>query len=218
VRRKSPGTEMRHAFATRFAVVVTFALSLCSLASADPPKVAPAPKQKQAEVTQAISPSTDESNPEDEAAISGLGLCKAKNTVCLIPGHMKELNLSWSIRSIHVGDGKLIEVTPEEGDNRKILVQAPGTTINDEEKRPRPPFTRTNFFVFGAENQKVDYEVLIVNYLPRNQPNTSNIIVEIHNKKILSDSTSYECVNDTGCKLGGGKLSDKLSGGEAPPQ
>jgi hypothetical protein len=219
VRRKSLGTEMRHVFATRFAVVVTFALSLCSLASADPPKVLTAPKQTQAEVTQAISPSTDESNPEEEAAISGLGLCKVKNTVCLIPGHMKELNLSWSIRSIHVGDGKLIEVTPEEGDNRKILVQALGVTINDEEKRPRPPFTKTNFFVFGTENQKVDYEVLIVNYLPRNQPSKTNAsnIVEIHNKKTLSDSTSYECVNDTGCKLGGGKLSDKLSGGEAPP-
>src|ERR1700686_2863726 len=82
---------MRHVFATRFAVVVTFALSLCSLASADSPKVLTAPKQTQAEVTQAISPSTDESNPEDEAAISGLGLCKEKNTVCLTPGHMKEV-------------------------------------------------------------------------------------------------------------------------------
>lgn len=217
MRRKSLGTEMRHAFATRFAVAVTFALSLCSLASADSPKVLTTPQQTHAEVTQAISPSTDELNPEDEAAISGLGLCKVKNTVCLIPGHMKELNLSWSIRSIHVGDGKLIEVTPEEGDNRKILVQALGITINDEEKRPRPPFTRTNFFVFGTENQKVDYDVVIVNYLPRNQPDASNI-VEIHNKKTLSDSTSYECVNDTGCKVGGGKLSDKLRGGEVPPQ
>ena len=218
MRRKSPGTEMLHAFATRFAVVVTFALSLCSLASADPPKVAPAPKQKQAEVTQAISPGKDESNPEDEAAISGLGLCKVKNTVCLIPGHMTELNLNWDIRSIHVGDDKLISVTPEEGDIRKLLVQAIGITHNDEEKRPRSPFTKTNFYVFGAQNQKVVYEVLIENYPPRNQPNTSNIIVEIHNKKTLSDSTSYECANDTACKLGGGKLSDKLSGGEAPPQ
>jgi hypothetical protein len=218
VRRKSPGTEMRHAFATRFAVVVTFALSLCSLASADPPKVAPAPKQKQAEVTQGISPGKDESNPEDEAAIPGLGLCKVKNTVCLIPGHMTELNLNWDIRSIHVGDDKLISVTPEEGDIRKLLVQAIGITHNDEEKRPRSPFTKTNFYVFGAQNQKVVYEVLIENYPPRNQPNTSNIIVEIHNKKTLSDSTSYECGNDAGCQLSGGKLSDKLNGGEAPPQ
>ena len=218
MRRKSPGTEMLHAFVTRFAVVATFALSLCSLASADPPKVAPAPKQKQAEVTQGISPGKDESNPEDEAAISGLGLCKVKNTVCLIPGHMTELNLNWDIRSIHVGDDKLISVTPEEGDIRKLLVQAIGITHNDEEKRPRSPFTKTNFYVFGAQNQKVVYEVLIENYPPRNQPNTSNIIVEIHNKKTLSDSTSYECANDSGCQLSGGKLSDKLNGGEAPPQ
>jgi hypothetical protein len=223
VRRKSLGTEMRHAFATRFAVVVTCALSLCSVASADSPKVVPTPQQTQAEVTQAISTSTDELNPE--ATISGLELCKVKNTVCLIPGHMTELNLNWDIRSVHVGDEKLIAVTPEEGDNRKLLVQALGITSNDEEKRPRSPFTKTNFYVFGAQNQKDVYEVLIENYLPRNQPqnqpiktdqpiktNTSNI-VEIHNKKTLSDSTNYECVNHTGCRLGAG-----LGGGEVPPQ
>ena len=52
MRRKSLGTEMRHAFATRFAVAVTFALSLCSLASADSPKGLTAPQETYAEVTQ----------------------------------------------------------------------------------------------------------------------------------------------------------------------
>ena len=144
---------MRHAYATRFAVVVTFALSLCSLASADSPKGLTAPQQTHAEVTQAISPSTDELNPE--TAISDPDLCKVKNTICLIPGHITELILNWDIRSIHIGDDKLITVTPEEGDNRKLLVEALGITRNDQEKRPRSPFTKTNFYVFGAQNKRM---------------------------------------------------------------
>jgi hypothetical protein len=199
---------MRHAFAIRFAAVVTFALSECSLASADPPKVVTTLQQTQVEVTRAVASSEEQFT--REAEISDRECQIVKNIICLIPGHMIELPLDWDVRSIHVGDEKLIEVTPE--GNGKLLVKALGVTTNDEEKRKRAPVTGTNFYVFGANNKEVWYEVRIRNYYLPLRPKTSDT-VEIHNKKTLSDSTDYECENHTGCKL-----SAKLSGGEAPTQ
>jgi hypothetical protein len=184
-----------------------------------------APPLTKADVTPAVSPSTNELNPE--ATFSGLELCQVKNWVCLNPGHLKELTLNWDIHYVHVGDEKLIEVTPEQGDNRKLIVKAIGITSNDEEKRERPPFTYTNFYVFGTQNQKDVYEVLIRNYSPRSEPiapvkqpiqpiTPSSKTVEIHNQKILGNSTNYEC-GYRNCKLSGGSGEAPSGGsGEAP--
>jgi hypothetical protein len=207
---------MRHAFATRFAVVVTLALSQYSFASADSPKVVTAAQQTQTEATRAVSPSAGEFNlgaaRPGPGILGALELCQVKNTICLVPGHMTELNLDWGVHAVHIGDEKLIEVTPEEGDNRKLLVTALGITANDQEKRDRTPFTRTNFYVLGNDNKKAVYEVLIENYLPQVKSAPSNT-VEIHNKKTLSDSTDYACEDHSGCKLSG-----KPSAVEAPAQ
>jgi hypothetical protein len=198
---------MPHSFATRFTVAAILALSQCLLARADSSfKMVTALSDEQRD-TQADSPGPNALNPL--ATIPGPDiqvapeLSRTKKTIVLIPGHLTKLELDWDIGSVHIGDEKLIEVTPIGG--RKVLIKALSTTQNDEEKRNRPPVTRANFYVVSTDNKREDvYEVLINNYSLPGQSHKSSNTVEVHNGTTLADSRNYDC-DYTGCKLSGGE-------------
>ncbi len=203
----------------RLVVAAALAVGQCSLVNANPSlTAAPPPNEKQqadfAAVAQSsganpvgLNPAATTPGPDIRVAPE---LYHPKEIIKLIPGHMTEIELDWNISSVHVGDDKLIDVTPI-GD-KKLLVKALGITENDQDKRPRPPVSRSNFYVIGDDNKKRDvYEVVIENYpnnrqvnsspsaqtpLTRKQPN-----VEIYTKSLVQPF-NYEC-DHSDCKLNG---------------
>lgn len=223
---------MRRVFVTQLAVVATVTVGLCSFAQADStfkvvtpgdpqnapnggaPKAATIPADKlaaQADADEApapdlFAPLSTIPGPEIEVAPE---LLHTSKTIFITPGHITRLQLDWDIKSIHVGDSNLLEITPVGA--RDLLVMAKSRVQDDKEKY-RQSVSKSNFYVLGKDSKNYGvYEVVIENYRPRSAPPPRSVEfynqVEIHNQKVLANSTNYECKDPSGCKLGDGETS-----------
>jgi hypothetical protein len=136
--------NMRNSFAACLIVVTTLALgdsNAYSFEVVTPPsdgqprtnfdagtsfKVATAPSRaKQAtESAQSNVPSPDEFNPAEIRPGQQLPTepTQSNSILGLIPGHITEMKFDWDIKGVHVGDDKLIDVTPV--DSRTIFITA----------------------------------------------------------------------------------------------
>ena len=81
--------------------------------------------------------------------------------------------------------------------------------VQDDKEKYRQSVSKSNFYVLGKDNKNFGvYEVVIENYPPRSAPSVDFFNqVEIHNQKLLANSTNYECKDPLGCKLGDGEKS-----------
>jgi hypothetical protein len=203
--------DMRKSFTACLIAVTALAFGECSLANADSFKVvtprgdgqaqpnfgsgasvkvvtAPSRAKQATESAQTNAPSADEFNPAEIRPGQQSATAPTQSNsrlIELIPGHITEIKFDWDIKGVHVGDDKLIDVTPV--DSRTLLIMAK----HSGQKGGYETGT-TNFYVIGDNDKTAVYDVIVDPLFGAKQ-------VEIHNSKVLANSITYDCSRTGGC-------------------
>lgn len=152
-----------------------------------------AAKQAKMQLSQTPAPSMDESNPdkiggsqEPPAAVvrpTSMAVFERPTPIEIGPGYVKQIDLDWNVKDVHVGDESLITVAPV--NNHTLILQA--------KKIPNDAVAATNFYVTSADGDKAEIYKVIIKHRPAAGE------VEIHTRPSVENYLTYDCANSFGC-------------------